>query len=198
MSTGLMRTKTFIFLSIILVLLLSGVSFGEEESFREILNNALKFYIERDYTGVVGELEKASLMMRNLAPLKIDVLTFCERIDMFAKYVEKKDSLFSPGETFIVYFQPANYSLKKTKEGWEIYVEEYFEIVDEKKEVVSKMTEPLVFHVTLLSPLTTGLYFKNVDFVPTKPGKYTLRVVLEDKIKGKEIKGELPFEVKEK
>ncbi len=169
---------------------------AEEESFRTLLNNALKYYIEQNYGKVVEELDKASIRMRNIAPLKVEVLTFCENIDMFAKYTPKKDTVFSPGETFLLYFQPGNYSLKKVENGWEINLEESYEITDENGKIVAKLDQPLKFHVVLLSPLTTGLYFKNTDFVPTKPGKYILKVILKDVIKGKELIGKLSFEVK--
>ncbi len=195
MNTRLMRNRVYLFIAILIVFISSQVVFAGDETFRGLLNNALKFYIERDYSSVLKELEKATLMMRNLAPLKKEAFLFCESIDMFAKYTPREDKRFRPGEEFLIYFQPGNYSLLKIKEGWEINLREYFEIYDDKGRLIKKMKSPLDFHTVLLFPLTTGLYFKNSDEVPEKEGKYVLKVVLEDFIKDKKLEAELPFEV---
>ncbi len=194
MNTKLIKTKVF-FIILIIVSLFSQIAYSKSDTFRTLLNSALKFYIERDYSSVLEELEKASLMMRNLAPLKKEALLFCESIDMFAKYTPRENNVFRIGEEFLIYFQPGNYSLLKTKDGWEINLREYFEIYDEKGKLVKKMEAPLDFHTVLFSPLTTGLYFRNSDKVPERVGKYILKIVLEDFIKGKKLEAELPFEV---
>ncbi len=192
MNTRLIKTKVSFIVLITLFLFSQMVS---ADTFRTLLNSALKFYIERDYSSVLEELEKASLMMRNLAPLKKEALLFCESIDMFAKYTPRKNNVFRVGEEFLIYFQPGNYSLLKTKDGWEINLKEYFEIYDEKEKLVKKMETPLSFHTVLLFPLTTGLYFRNSDKVPEKEGKYILKIVLEDFVKGKKLEAEIPFKV---
>lgn len=199
MSIGLMKSKIILFL-IFFVLILFSFShdaFSKEESIRSLLNSALKFYIKLDYSKAVDELEKASLMLRNLAPLRVEKLLFCNKIEMFAKYEPRKSNVFYPGESFIIYFQPGNYSLLQKDDGWEIHLREYYEIVDESGKVISKMDIPLEFHTTLFSPLFTGLYFRNAGFVPEKDGKYTIRVILDDLIKGKTLEASLTFEVKD-
>ena len=194
MNIRYLRNKVLFIL--ILLLFLPTVGFSEKDPFRAFLSDALKAYIERDYAQVMNSLKEASLFMRNRAPLTSEALVFCEEIEMFAKYKTRKDNIFAPGEGFSVYFQPGNYSLLHKEDGWEINLKEYFKITDDKGNVVSKMDDPLVFHTILRSPLTTGLYFKNADFVPTEEGKYVLEVILEDLIKGKKLVKRLPFEVK--
>ncbi len=197
MNIKYLKSRAFLFL-LLFLLLLPTVGFSEKDPFRAFLGDALKAYIKGDYAQVMNNLKEASLFMRNRAPLTSEALVFCEEIEMFAKYKPRKDSVFAPGEEFIVYFQPGNYSLLHKKDGWEINLKEYFKITDDKGNIVSKMDDPLVFHTTLRSPLTTALYFKNADFVPEKEGKYILEVVLEDLIKGKKLVAKLPFEVRTK
>ncbi len=197
MNIKFIRNKFLLIFIFSIVFIFSSMGFSEEKNtFRTFLNNALRAYIEQNYEDVLTNLREASLMMRNLAPLKSEALLFCDTIDMFASYVPRKDAIFSPGETFLVYFQPGNYSLLKKGNVWEINLKEYFKIVDEEGKIVKEMLSPLEFHVTLYSPLTTGLYFRNSDFTPNKEGKYTLVIILKDLIKGKTLKVELPFEVK--
>ncbi len=197
MNIKYLRNRVFLIL-LPLLLFFPTAGFSEKDPFRAFLGDALKAYIERDYAQVMNSLKEASLFIRNRAPLTSEALTFCEDIEMFARYRPRKSNIFTPGEGFIVYFQPGNYSLLHKEDGWEINLKEYFKITDDKGNIISKMDDPLVFHTTLKSPLTTGLYFKNADFVPEKEGKYVLEVVLEDLIKGKKLVVKLPFEVKVK
>ena len=198
MNIRFTKNKAFIIFSILIIFIFSNIAFSEEKNtFRKFLNNALRAYIEQNYEDVLVNLKKASLIMRNLASLRSEALLFCDTINMFADYIPRKNAVFSPGETFLVYFQPGNYSLLKKDNMWEVNLKEYFKILDKNGKIIKEMPSPLEFHVTLYSPLTTGLYFRNADFVPDKEGTYTLIIILEDLIKGKVLKVKLPFEVKD-
>ena len=142
------------------------------------------------------DLENASLIARNLAPLVSSKLLFCNKIEMFGKYDVKEKAVFYPGESILVYFEPKNFSIKFVNNQYEINLKEYFRITDEKGKVITQISTPIEFHVKFFSPLTSCLYFRNSEFAPTDIGKYFFEVILEDLVKGKKLVAKIAFQVK--
>ncbi|HER24937.1 MAG TPA: hypothetical protein ENO17_07815 [Candidatus Atribacteria bacterium] len=194
-------SKKFIFLGMILILVIASLtmfSFASEE--KDYINQALKLIDEENYNEAVGELEEALAMLKSKADLGfINVLFTKEEAPGFGMYNARENITFSQGETFYIYGEAKNYTIKKIdKKLFEIYLKEDIYILDEENSILFGQTDFLDYHITSHSK-NSDLFINNTitQTSPFPAGNYKFRLVLKDVFSQKTTEVTIDFTVVE-
>jgi len=155
-------SKKFIFLGLISIFIITSVtmfSFASEE--KDYINQAIKLIDEEKYNEAAGELEEAP---------------------GFGMYNLRENITFTQGETFYMYGEAKNYTIKKNNEKlFEIYLKEDIYILDEENNILFGQTDFLDYHITSHSK-NSDLFINNTitQTSPFPAGNYKFRLVLKD------------------
>jgi len=176
--------KKIIFTGLILVLLISNLTistFAKTE--KEYIGQALNYLEGNKYTEAVGELEKALLLVKSKADLDfVNVLFVKEDAPGFGMYNTRESSTFAQGETFYMYGEAKNYTIKEIDENlFEIYLKEDIYILDEENNILFGQADFLDYHITSHSK-NSDIFISNT-LTQTSPfpiGNYKFRLVLKD------------------
>ena len=177
-------TKKFIFISTALIIILSSLilsSFAIEE--KDHINQALKFIDEEKYNEAVVELEEALMLIKSKADLEfVNVLFTNEEAGGFGLYNQRENATFAPGETFFIYGEAKNYTIKESQNNlYEIYLKEDLYILDQDNNVLFGQADFLDYHITSHSK-NSDLFINNTitQTSPFPVGNYKFRLVLKD------------------
>jgi hypothetical protein len=167
--------KKYIFLGLILIFTITNFamfSFASEE--KDYINRALKLIDEEKYNEAVEELEEALIVVRSKADLKFVNVTFTdEEAWGFGMYNQREDAIFAQGETFLMYGEARNYTIKEIKKDlYEIYIK-----------------EDINFDLFITNTLT--------QTSPFPVGDYKFLLVLKDVFSGKTTEVTIEFTVAE-
>ena len=177
-------SKKFIFLGLISIFIITSVtmfSFASEE--KDYINQAIKLIDEEKYNEAAGELEEALALVKSKADLDfINVLFVKEEAPGFGMYNSRENITFTQGETFYMYGEAKNYTIKKNNEKlFEIYLKEDIYILDEENNILFGQTDFLDYHITSHSK-NSDLFINNTitQTSPFPAGNYKFRLVLKD------------------
>lgn len=177
-------TKKFIFISTVLIIILSSLilsSFAKEE--KDYINQALKYLDENKYNEAVVELEEVLTLVRSKSNLEfVNVVFTNEEAGGFGLYNQRENATFASGETFFIYGEAKNYTIKENQNNlYEIYLKEDLYILDQDNNVLFGQTDFLDYHIT--SHSKNHDLFINNTITQTSPfpvGNYKFRLVLKD------------------
>jgi hypothetical protein len=193
--------KKFILLGLVLIFIITGLaifSLASEE--KDYINEALKLIDEEKYNEAVVELEEALMVARSKADLEFVNVTFTdEEAWGFGMYNQREDAIFTQGETFLMYGEARNYTIKEIKEDlYEIYIKEDMYILDKNNNVLFKQEDFLDYHITSHSK-NFDLFITNTltQTSPFPVGDYKFLLVLKDVFSGKTIEVTIDFTVVE-
>ena len=193
--------KKIIFLGLILIFIITAMamfSFASEE--KDYINRTLKLIDEEKYNEAVGELEEALIVVRSKADLEFVNVTFTdEEAWGFGMYNQREDATFAQGETFFMYGEARNYTIKEIKKDlYEIYLKEDMYILDKNNNVLFKQEDFLDYHITSHSK-NLDLFITNTltQTSPFPVGDYKFRLVLKDVFSGKTAEVTINFTVVE-
>jgi len=193
--------KKFIFLGLILIFTITSFvmfSFASEE--KDYINRALKLIDEERYNKAVEELEEALIVVRSKADLEFINVTFTdEEAWGFGMYNQRKDAIFAQSETFLMYGEARNYTIKEIKKDlYEIYIKEDMYILDKNNNVLFKQEDFLDYHITSHSK-NFDLFITNTltQTSPFPVGDYKFLLVLKDVFSGKTTEVTIEFTVVE-
>ena len=194
-------SKKIIFLGLILIFIITAMatfSFASEE--KDYINQALKLIDEEKYNEAVGELEEALALIKSKADLGfINVLFAKEEAPGFGMYNARENITFAQGETFYIYGEAKNYTIKKIDEKlFEIYLKEDIYILDEENSILFGQTDFLDYHITSHSK-NSDLFINNTitQTSPFPAGNYKFRLVLKDALSQKTTEATIDFTVVE-
>ena len=193
--------KKIIFLGLILIFIITAMamfSFASEE--KDYINRTLKLIDEEKYNEAVGELEEALIVVRSKADLEFINVTFTdEEAWGFGMYNQREDATFAQGETFFMYGEARNYTIKEIKKDlYEIYLKEDMYILDKNNNVLFKQEDFLDYHITSHSK-NLDLFITNTltQTSPFPVGDYKFLLVLKDVFSGKTAEVTINFTVVE-
>ena len=194
-------SNKFVFLGLILIYIITSLtifSFASEE--KDYINQALKLIDEEKYNEAVGELEKALALVRSKSNLEfVNVVFTNEEAGGFGLYNQRGNATFASGETFFIYGEAKNYTIKKIDEKlFEIYLKEDIYILDEENSILFGQTDFLDYHITSHSK-NSDLFINNTitQTSPFPAGNYKFRLVLKDVFSQKTTEVTIDFTVVE-
>ena len=194
-------SKKFIFLGLILIFIITSLvmfSFASEE--KDYIDRALILIDEEKYNEAVKELEEALMVVRSKADLEFVNVAFTdEEAWGFGMYNQREDSIFAQGETFLMYGEARNYTIKEIKKDlYEIYLKEDMYILDKNNNVLFKQEDFLDYHITSHSK-NFDLFITNTltQTSPFPVGDYKFLLVLKDVFSGKITEVTIDFTVVE-
>jgi len=193
--------KNIIFAGLILIFLISSFtisSFAKED--KDYINQTLKYLDENKYNEAVGELEEALILVKSKADLGfVNVLFVKEKAPGFGMYNTRESSTFTQGETFYMYGEAKNYTIKEIDENlFEIYLKEDIYILDEENNILFGQADFLDYHITSHSK-NSDIFISNT-ITQTSPfpiGNYKFRLVLKDVFSQKTTEAIIEFSVVE-
>jgi hypothetical protein len=194
-------TKKFIFISTVLIIILSSLilsSFAIEE--KDHINQALKFIDEEKYNEAVVELEEVLTLVRSKSNLEfVNVVFTNEEAGGFGLYNQRENATFATGETFFIYGEAKNYTIKENQNNlYEIYLKEDIYILDQDNNVLFGQADFLDYHIT--SHSKNHDLFINNTITQTSPfpvGNYKFRLVLKDVFSQKTTEAIIEFTIAE-
>lgn len=194
-------TKKFIFISTVLIIILSSLilsSFAIEE--KDHINQALKFIDEEKYNEAVVELEEVLTLVRSKSNLEfVNVVFTNEEAGGFGLYNQRENATFATGETFFIYGEAKNYTIKENQNNlYEIYLKEDIYILDQDNNVLFGQADFLDYHITSHSK-NSDLFINNTitQTSPFPVGNYKFRLVLKDVFSQKTTEVIIEFTVTE-
>ena len=194
-------SKKLILLGLVLIFIITSMatlSFASEE--KDYINWALKLIDEEKYNEAVGELERTLMVVRSKADLEFVNVTFTnEEAWGFGMYNQRQDTVFAQGETFLMYGEAKNYTIKEIKKDlYEIYLKEDIYILDKNNNVLFKQEDFLDYHITSHSK-NFDLFINNTltQTSPFPVGDYKFLLVLKDVFSEKTAEVTIDFTVVE-
>jgi hypothetical protein len=158
----------------------------------ELETGGVEHLSSRDLMGLLDRLNILSMRLRARAPLVLDHMCFCSRIDNFGKYWPLEQYCFQPGEVVKVYVEVRNFASHREGPQFNTVLKGRMEIYEENqaKPFLVRDCEPQA------DPSRTARqdFFVNFRFaIPPNcpPGSYTLRIYIEDQTPsadGKKVK----------
>jgi len=194
-------SKKLILLALVLIFIITSMatfSFASEE--KDYINRALKLIDEEKYNKAVGELEEALMVVRSKASLEfVNVIFTDEEAWGFGMYNQREDTIFAQGETFLMYGEARNYTIKEIKKDlYEIYLKEDIYILDKNNNILFKQEDFLDYHITSHSK-NFDLFINNTltQTSPFPVGDYKFLLVLKDVFSEKTTEVTIDFTVVE-
>lgn len=194
-------TKKFVFISTVLIIILSSLilsSFAIEE--KDYINQALKFIDEEKYNEAVVELEEVLTLVRSKSNLEfVNVVFTNEEAGGFGLYNQRENATFATGETFFIYGEAKNYTIKENQNNlYEIYLKEDLYILDQDNNVLFGQADFLDYHITSHSK-NSDLFINNTitQTSPFPVGNYKFRLVLKDVFSQKTTEAIIEFTIAE-
>lgn len=194
-------SRKFVLLGLVLIFIITSFamfSFASEE--KDYINRALKLIDEEKYNKAVEELEEALMVVRGKADLEFVNVTFTnEDAWGFGMYNQREDTIFAQGETFLMYGEAKNYTIKEIKKDlYEIYLKEDMYILDKNNNILFKQEDFLDYHITSHSK-NFDLFITNTltQTSPFPVGDYKFLLVLKDIFSEKTTEVTIDFTVAE-
>jgi hypothetical protein len=194
-------TKKFVFISTVLVIILSSLilsSFAIEE--KDHIYQALKLIDEEKYNEAVVELEEVLTLVRSKSNLEfVNVVFTNEEAGGFGLYNPRGNNTFTPGETFFIYGEAKNYTIKENQNNlYEIYLKEDLYILDQDNNVLMGQADFLDYHITSHSKNHDLLITSTITQTSPFPvGNYKFRLVLKDVLSQKTTETIIEFTIAE-
>jgi len=167
-------------LSFIVVVMLTGAIFAEQEDYEKIL-----------------KLKNEIIKIQNQGELGFRNFTLCSKIITMGHYVPLPEPKVKVGEKLLIYYEPANV-FTNTQEGrYEFWFTQDMLLFDEGEKLLFEKTDALSMHFNTATPLL-DLYATNTLTLTGLPaGKYTYKAVLHDVLRDTTATKTIDFDVVE-
>ena len=148
----------------------------------------------------MGELEEALGIVRSKSNLEfVNVVFTNEEAGGFGLYNQRENATFAPGETFFIYGEVKNYTIKENQNNlYEIYLKEDFYILDQDNNILLGQADFGEFHTTSHSKNNDiFLYTTITQTDPFPVGNWKFRLVLKDAFSQKTTEAIIEFTIAE-
>jgi len=153
--------------------------------------------VERqNYNMAIKSLEEALMSIREMAALELNNATFTSNEAMgFGMYQKRDHATFAQGETFYMYVEPKNYSIKQIEEElFEIHIKEDLYILDMDGNILWGQKDFLDYHIFSYKPNNEIFITNTVTQDSAFPkGEYQFQLVIKDVFSQKVVEQTIEF-----
>lgn len=140
-------------------------------------------------------LKEELLDLQNREPLALAKFVACSEVKGYGEYTPlSAPKVRSDGE-ILFYYEPVNYFTNREGGIYEIWLLQDVVVLDEKGKEVFRQGGTMEVHLRRRSPLLDLYAVNRLTLKGLRPGRYTFRLVLHDKLKGESASFDHPFEV---
>ena len=183
-------------LIMVLTLIMTITTIASEKT---LIEQSLEYFKQQNYNMVIVTLEKALLSIRQKAQLQLKNVQFTENeATGFGMYRVRQNANFEPGETFLIYAEPRNYTIKKIEEElFEIHFKEDIYLLDSEGNILWGQKDYLDYHVFSHHP-NNEIFITNTitQNSPFPKGEYQFQLVLKDVLSQKTVEQTIEFVIK--
>ena len=193
--------KFFLLFFLILFLLINVCSSVFAAPYETNIQKASEYLKQEQFNEAIKELETALTLVRQKANLEFNKVQFVEEEPQgYGIYNPRRNNSFSFGETFLIYGEPKNYTIKEIEEGiFEIHLKEDLYILDKDNNILFGQLDFYDFNLRSRSPNNEIIFTNTITQEPGTafpPGEYKLRLVLKDAHSQRMVEVTLDFEIK--
>ncbi len=191
--------KKWLFFSVLFMVLFfitfifSATTIASEKN---LIEEALLCLEKQDYQRSVNLLEKALSLIWNKAPLELNNLLFTDdEAGGFGFYQIRANNHFAQGETFFIYTEPKNYTIKEIDQNlYEIHIKEDLYILDREGNILWGKKDFLEYHI-ISHAANKELFITNTitQDTPFPKGEYQFQIVLKDVSSQKTVEKTIDF-----
>ena len=180
-----------------LIIVFPGTIFASEKN---LIEQSLEFLEQEDYQQAINTLEKTLSLLRSKAPLELNNLQFTEgEAAGFGIYQSRQNNHFAQGETFLIYAEPKNYTIKEVDQDlYEIHIKEDIFLLNAEgnNEILFGQKDFLDYHLFSHSP-NNEIFITNTitQDTPFPPGKYRFLLVIKDVFSQKTVEKMIDFTI---
>jgi len=162
------------------------------------IQKATEYLQQEQFNEAIKELETVLTLVRQKAHLEFNEVQFIKNeAEGYGIFQPRENNIFSPGETFFIYGEPKNYTIKEIEQGlYEIYLKEDFYILDRENNVLFGQIDFYEFHMQSRSPNSEIIFTNTITQEPAfPPGEYKFRLVLKDVYSQRVVEINVDFEI---
>jgi len=189
------RINIFLYFTLIIGLLVI-MTVAVVASEKILIEQTLEYLKQQNYNLATDTLEKALLLLREKAQLELKNIQFTEsEATGFGIYQTRKDNIFVQGETFLMYVEPKNYTIKEIEqELYEIHIKEDIYILDMEGNILWGQKDFFEYNVFSHNP-NNELFITNsiTQETPFPKGEYQFQLVLKDVFSQKTVEKTINF-----
>lgn len=171
---------------------------ASENSEKILIEQSLEYLEQQNYNMAIESLEKALLSIRGKAQLELNNLRFTENEAIgFGMYQLREGIIFTQGETFNIYAEANNYTIKEIEEEqFEIHIKEDLYILDMEGNILWGQKDFLDYHVFSHRP-NDEIFITNTvtQDSPFPKGEYQFQLVLKDLFSQKTVEKTIAFKI---
>ncbi len=171
---------------------------ASENSEKALIEQSLEYLEQQNYNEAIESLEKALLSIREKAQLELNNLRFTESEAIgFGMYQLREGISFAQGETFNIYAEAKNYTIKEVgEEQFEIHIKEDLYILDMEGNILWGQKDFLDYHV-FSHRANYEIFITNTvtQDSPFPKGEYQFQLVLKDVFSQKTVEETIAFKI---
>ena len=191
-----MKKINRLFFFVLIMVLTAAMTITVTATEKKLIEQSLQYLEQHDYNMAIDLLEEALLSIREKAQLGLVNVQFTEnKATGFGMYQIREDANFAQGETFYIYAEPKNYSIKENEQGlFEIHFKQDLYITDMEGDILWGKKDYLEFHVLSHKP-NSEVHITNTvtQESPFPKGEYQFQMVLKDVLSQKTVEQTIDF-----
>jgi len=148
-------------------------------------------------TDEILKLKEKILEIQNKGELGFQNVILCSKIIGFGSYVPLLEKAVDLNGSLLIYYEPVNI-FTNVKDGlYEIWYTQDMILLDAKGKILFSREDLLNFHYTTKRPVMDLFAQNSLDIKgQLSAGKYTLKLVLKDQLRGNSVEKVIDFELK--
>lgn len=140
----------------------------------------------RRWTLALQSLRKAQAHLAAVSNLEVQNVALCTEVDSFGIVTKFPEYKFQADQKLLLYCELDNFTSEAVKKGFETQLQGNYEILDSNGQRIADQLLPLDVHVCPVQRRDYFIAYLIYTPVDIKPGKYQLRLTMED-LKGRKF-----------